>query len=221
MTPAILVALVAWSGQPVERVDTLMESAGLEMHEIECVNWPDRFPARPRVRFRIAHSGDEIFIKYYVREPELRATFAEDNGRPWTDSCVEFFFSPAGNDTYYNLEMACNGRGILHGKTADGRELPHDVVARVRRVSSLGTEAFGVRNAGAGEEFEWTLTMAIPAEVYSLEGRAPKLSGLVATGNFYKCGDELATPHFLSWAPIDTPAPSFHQPRFFGTLRFE
>ncbi len=39
--------------------------------------------------------------------------------------------------------------------------------------------------------------------------------------NFYKCGDELQTPHFLSWNPIEIEKPDFHRPDFFGTLRFE
>ncbi|MDY3247127.1 MAG: carbohydrate-binding family 9-like protein, partial [Prevotella sp.] len=28
-------------------------------------------------------------------------------------------------------------------------------------------------------------------------------------------------PHFLSWAPIQLPAPDFHRPDFFGQLLFE
>jgi hypothetical protein len=39
--------------------------------------------------------------------------------------------------------------------------------------------------------------------------------------NFYKCGDELQTPHFLSWNPIEIDQPDFHRPDFFGTLEFE
>ena len=39
--------------------------------------------------------------------------------------------------------------------------------------------------------------------------------------NFYKCGDKLQTPHFLSWNPIDLEKPNFHCPEFFGMLRFK
>jgi hypothetical protein len=39
--------------------------------------------------------------------------------------------------------------------------------------------------------------------------------------NFYKCGDELPTPHFLSWNPIEWKEPSFHRPEQFGKLIFE
>jgi hypothetical protein len=40
-------------------------------------------------------------------------------------------------------------------------------------------------------------------------------------GNFYKCGDELGVPHFVSWTKIKTDSPAFHMPEFFGGLEFE
>ena len=49
---------------------------------------------------------------------------------------------------------------------------------------------------------------------YTLDGKEIK-------ANFYKCGDELQTPHFLSWNPIQIEQPDFHRPDFFGTLEFE
>ena len=39
--------------------------------------------------------------------------------------------------------------------------------------------------------------------------------------NFYKCGDNLSKPHFLSWAPIHTEKPNFHTPQFFQKVDFE
>ncbi len=209
---------VDWSGD-IASIDRAFEEEDFQLHEIACVNWPEQFPARPEVSFKIAHSGDEIYIKYYVHETEVRAAFGADNGRPWTDSCVEFFVSPGveGDMTYYNLEMSCIGYGLLHGKDGDGKGIPHDVVGQVRRHASMAGEgAFGTRTG----DFRWTLTVAIPVSVYSLTP-VPPLSGRTIRGNFYKCGDDLPTPHFVSWSPIDTPRPSFHQPSFFGELRME
>ena len=40
-------------------------------------------------------------------------------------------------------------------------------------------------------------------------------------GNFYKCGNQLPKPHFLSWNPIPTDNVQFHCPEFFGELDFE
>ncbi len=37
-------------------------------------------------------------------------------------------------------------------------------------------------------------------------------------GNFYKCGDKLPQPHWLSAFPIDTDIPNFHRPDCFRRL---
>jgi len=36
-------------------------------------------------------------------------------------------------------------------------------------------------------------------------------------GNFYKCGDETAAPHWATWSPVERL--DFHTPEFFGTLK--
>lgn len=58
------------------------------------------------------------------------------------------------------------------------------------------------------------MIMVIPALVFNKQGDIT-LSGLRAFGNFYKCGDELPQPHFISWSPIGHPTPNFHLPAFF------
>lgn len=47
------------------------------------------------------------------------------------------------------------------------------------------------------------------------------LSGKTIRANFYKCGDALKKPHFLSWSPINIEKPDFHRPDFFGEITFE
>jgi len=47
------------------------------------------------------------------------------------------------------------------------------------------------------------------------------LTGRRVKANFYKCGDNMKTPHYLSWNPIGTERPNFHTPDYFGTIVFE
>jgi hypothetical protein len=47
------------------------------------------------------------------------------------------------------------------------------------------------------------------------------LKGKTCRANFYKCGDDLPEPHFLSWNNIIADKPDFHLPQYFGTLTFE
>ena len=42
-----------------------------------------------------------------------------------------------------------------------------------------------------------------------------------AIGNFYKCGDETSKPHFVTWNPVGTETPDYHQSAYFGELSFE
>ena len=181
---------------------------------IACVNWPEAFPASPEVSFGIFHSGDVLHLRFSVREDAVRAVCDADGGRAWEDSCVEFFFAPRPDGIYYNLECTCIGKVLLcRGTGRDGREpLPEALVQGIRRRASLGPEPFGLR----AEPTAWELELDIPAATYGLDS----FEGLHARANFYKCGDLLPVPHFLSWAPIDTPNPDFHRPEFFDELSF-
>jgi len=65
--------------------------------------------------------------------------------------------------------------------------------------------------------FSWELVVAIPLELMGLD---PANLPEKILANFHKCADDTNAPHFLSWNPIDTPAPDFHRPEFFGELYF-
>ncbi|HEX8038127.1 MAG TPA: carbohydrate-binding family 9-like protein [Chryseosolibacter sp.] len=38
--------------------------------------------------------------------------------------------------------------------------------------------------------------------------------------DFYKCGDNLPEPHFITWNDVKAPKPDFHLPEFFGRINF-
>ena len=181
---------------------------------IACLNWSEAFPCRPEVSFDIFHSGDALHLLYRVREDAVRAVCAADREHVWEDSCVEFFFAPRADGVYYNLECTCTGKVLLcRGTGRNGREsLPQAAYDGIVRRCSLGTAPFGLRE----EPTAWEVALEIPAATFGLE----RFDGLQARGNFYKCGDGLPVPHFVSWAPIDTPNPDFHRPEFFDTICF-
>lgn len=203
----------------IAEVAAMFEREKIEFNPIAVVNWKE-YGYKPDVKFRIAHSVKEIYLQYVVKEEGVRATFGYDAGsKPYTDSCVEFFMIPSDKDSiYYNLEMNCIGHGTFAGgpdrkqRTRFGDE----VISQIRRESTLGSEPFGDR---AGEQ-EWTLTIAIPKSIYSLS-EFSDFSGRTIRGNFYKCGDEMPVPHYLSWHPIPIPSPNFHKPEHFGPIFFE
>lgn len=185
--------------------------------KIEQVNW-EEFPYKPRVTLRIGYNEKELFLKYKIKEQQVKATVAQDNGRVWEDSCVEMFLSLGSNIDYYNLEMSCIGKKLLGFHKSGEEDLRADstVLSSIRILSSLGSKPFAEKPG----ETEWSITAAIPFKAFWKDRFTPK-SGDKIKGNFYKCGDLLAVPHFLSWQKIDSPKPNFHLPQFFSELEFE
>lgn len=205
-------------GIVAEDVPALMQDEGIPFETVDVVNWPGEYPYKPRVEFAIAHTRKEILLDWRVVEETSRAAAGEDLGRVWEDSCVEFFCSPDPSDgLYYNLECNCIGKVLL--ACAPGRhdreKAPAEVLKGIRRWSSIGSEPFAERAEGS-----WEVCLIIPVTAF-FKHSVESFDGLQVRGNFYKCGDLLRTPHYLSYAPIDTPKPDFHRPEFFIPISFE
>ncbi|MDR0712747.1 MAG: hypothetical protein LBF89_00570 [Bacteroidales bacterium] len=187
---------------------------GVEWNLVNVVNWK-QYAYRPWVQFKLAYSSTEFLLQYRVREKYIRAVAAHDNGEVWKDSCVEFFVTPADDGAYYNFEFNCAGVCLMAvGTGRNGREwAPLDLLSRVRRFPSLGRSPFQERTG----EVEWDLTIAIPfGSFFKHPGIFPPKECFKA--NFYKCGDDLREPHFLSWHPVEAENPDFHRPECFGTV---
>lgn len=184
---------------------------------IEQINWK-QFAYKPEVKFRIAHTGDSILLKYYVREKNIQAKVSTINGDVYKDSCVEFFISPMDNGNYYNFEFNCIG--IPHVGYGEGRHnrqlLPVEVLKEIKSYSTLGSEPFMEKRG----DFSWELFVQIPISCF-VNDPIDQLNGLSSKGNFYKCGDDLSEPHFVTWNPVKTENPDYHRPDFFAELRFE
>ena len=199
----LIITKINASAVEASAVPALLDASGIEFNPIETVNWKE-YPYQPSVKFRAAHIGHAVLLHYQVTEASVRAVATADDGRVWEDACVEFFLSPESNDFYYNLECNCAGKLLLHGGAA-GTERPgasEEVLKSVKRWASLGTEPFEERVG----ECTWEVALVIPTSAifrHSIES----LDGKTMRANFYKCGDLLQTPHFLSWSPIDLPQP--------------
>jgi hypothetical protein len=188
-----------------------------EGYSIDCLNWRD-YSYQPKVRFNIAYGQKEIYLKYYVHEQYVMAQKGKSNESVCEDSCVEFFVSPEDDGIYYNFEFNPIGTCLVGKGTgrADSRVIDPAYIARIRRLGTMGTVPFEEKTG----DLSWELTIAIPVEAFA--GKDIKtLSGKVFKANFYKCGDKLTRPHYLTWNPVGTPNPDYHQPKYFGTLEFE
>lgn len=199
------------NGMTQEKVNKTLVSSGFS-GKIDQVNWKAN-SYKPSVAFYLAHNNQHLFILYKVSEQNIRATYVNDNDAVWEDSCVEAFFSKDINDGYFNIEVTCIGTALVgFGKGRNNRTLlGEDWMKTIKRASSLGKEIIGKENVNG----DWWLQLAIPLEILGIK------KGQTIRANFYKCGDECKVPHFLSWQPIITPQPDFHQPTFFAELTLE
>ncbi len=184
----------------------------LTEHKIDVQPWPD-FSYKPTATFTIAHNGESIAIRYKVTEAHTRQVNTTINSSVWEDSCVEFFIA-LDELGYYNFEFNCIGTPLLgFGKNKCNRELlPEEIVSKVKRhavVTNDGTDGIS-----------WELIVSIPVDVF-IHHKVVSLKEKHYKGNFYKCGDLLPEPHFLTWTNIESAEPDFHQPTWFGTLYFQ
>ena len=208
----------------VPRINSVMTDSEIrnqvnhsQKHIIGIINWPE-FPYKPEVKFMMACSASHLYLIYEVSEQAIMALTDSDNGPVWKDSCVEFFVSPSLDEHYYNFEFNCIGACLLaFGNSRKEREYASpEILRRIRRFPSLGKKTF----PEIPGDRSWNLFVDIPA------GSLFKHPGLnfgegPMKGNFYKCGDGLSVPHYLSWSRIETGSPDFHRPDFFSLLEFE
>lgn len=186
----------------------------LNQEPISCEPWP-AFSTDTKVEFSIAHNGNAILLKYKIQERYLAAR-ETNNGNIHNDSCVEFFVAFHDDECYYNLEFNCLGfTKIGYGSRRENRHLISlDMISKIGFSSRINSK-LPIEQEG----YHWEILLVIPKETFVYH-QINSFGRLQARGNFYKCGDGLPQPHFLSWNRIDTAEPDFHRMESFGRLEF-
>ncbi len=179
---------------------------------------------RPDVRVRVAASATHLHFIWQVSDRLVLSRVVEPNGSVCTDSCVEFFVAPLVGSGYFNLEINAGGTvhcsyiedpNIVDGGFAKMHFLPVDELNRIAVRSTLPA----VVDPELPGPLTWELAVAVPLDVFAKElGQTLSATG-TWRGNFYKCADHSSGPHWASWSPIGERL-AFHQPSYFGYLRF-
>jgi len=167
-----------------------------------------------RVTFKAAHDTSSLFLEFLVHEEFTRAVNTRDGSPVYEDSCVEFFVR-LDAESYYNFEFNAIGTCLAEiGSGRKGRKkLPPEFLKNIHRHSTLGRDPI-INSIKKGN---WKLAVSIP--LATLFNRS--LAGLRTWGNFYKCGSNLPTPHYITWSKVESEKPDFHRPEFFGEIEFE
>ena len=167
--------------------------------------WEDHDPSPYETIAQAVHSEEGITVRLSTNEWPITVTTMERNGAVCIDSCMEFFFIPNMDEPeYINLEM--NPAAItLTAKGAERGSRPRlDIHGENVKVESLIK----------GEE-GWTV-MAFISYDFLLKHYSHCDKNMRA--NFYKCGDKTVRKHYSTWNPVETPAPDYHRPEYFGKL---
>lgn len=190
-----------------------METEALRQ-SIDVVNWAD-FSYKPVVVFDIARGDKDLYIHYFVRGLSLRAIAGEDGEFVHTDSCVEFFVRKSEEQFYTNFEFNCIGTCLAARGNGRHNRTPFtsNEYKKIRRYTTVPQGTFAEKTG----LYEWELTVAIPFELMGLD--AANLPAAIRA-NFYKCADETAHPHYVTWSEINLPAPDYHCPEHFGEILF-
>lgn len=161
-------------------------------------------PNDTKVSLSLRVEDFNLYFSFHVTEKELRRMVNEDNGNVWEDSCVELFISP-DKVHYYNFELSASTalRCGYGSSRTDRTPVNTDLLKLIKRNMKI------FENNNKRSTYE--LSGVIPLKNFSLDRDKLYI-------NAYKCGDKLSKPHFISLFPIDTPAPDFHQIRFFQEI---
>ena len=203
----------ALDGLDLKNVAELMETYALRQ-SIDIVNW-DEYPYKPVVAFDVARGEKHLYIHYMVRGLSLRAMSDKDGEYVHPDSCVEFFMRNADEMFYTNFEFNCIGTCLAARGQGRQNRVPFtsNEYRKIRRYTTIQCEAFEEKKG----LHTWELTIAIPFELMGLN--ASNLPDMIR-GNFYKCADKTANPHYVTWSSINLPTPDYHCPELFGEIRF-
>jgi len=174
---------------------------------------------RPPVEARLCYSRLYLYVMFRVGERRVRVRYAKFQDPVYKDSCVEFFVDafPETRLGYVNFET--NAAGTLLAAFGPDRThrkpLGPEDLAGFEAAASVPGPLDGEHGAEA-----WTLAYRVPLALFRRIYGQEVRSGHRAAANFYKCGDETEAPHYGAWSRVETSAPDFHRPEYFGELIF-
>ena len=158
---------------------------------------------------KLCYDDSALDVFQRAWESDIRAECSAPLSPVHEDSCMEFFFSLTDDGRYVNFEINPNACMEL-GFGPNRRE-------RVRLCHKSEQETF--RPVCTRTPDGWTAEYRIPLSFLRILYPEFSLrSGVSFRANCYKCGDKTVHPHFLAWNAVETAAPDFHRPEFFGKM---
>lgn len=176
---------------------------------------------KPNSIAKLAYDDDHLFLYFSVADKHVFFNVVDDNGPVSKDACVEFFFAPDEREPtyYFNLEINVGGVALMR-YNADNLRASISIadLKTIAITSSLSLKQGQVID----DPVEWEIRCNIPINILKKYAviTAPG-SGVIWRGNFYKTAGTGLNKHWITWAKVESVAPRFHMPAYFGKLMFE
>ncbi len=173
--------------------------------------WAEEYPAFMQSSVQAcAVKGEGLYFRLTSSEAEPKAEFFNRDDPVYRDSCLEVFLQLFSDDfRYINIEMNPNCACLAQLGESRYDRIP---------VSSLTQQQCAVTPADV--ENGWGVELFVPEGLLAACFSRDYAAGSEIRLNCYKCGDDTAAPHYSSLFFVNTPAPDFHRPECFGTLKF-
>lgn len=197
-SPILLPSESGWASLPAAPIDCYLAS-------------PNEY--RPKAEAQLARDDQALYLRLRVCEKNPLITWCRHQDPVYQDSCLEFFVmsNPSHSARYINFEF--NATGTVLSAYGEGRK---DRIALTAEDLSDLMIKVGIL---ADPRPAWQVSCRIPRIILEKYcGLIDWRSGHVMTGNFYKCGDQTAEPHYGCWNLVAKP--DFHRPEDFGRLVF-
>ena len=125
----------------------------IEPAKIDSNKW---LPAGPPAEAKVFYDGENLYIRYEVKENSVTIRAKKMHDPVYQDSCAEFFMRPAKDKRYLNFETNAVGTMLLGlGETGEGRE-------RVEQDPSIFEMKPSIKNPDEFKGDKWTLEYKIP-----------------------------------------------------------
>ena len=126
-------------------------------------------------------------------------------------SQIKAVWKPIGPFTIHKTIGSVEAPGLGgYGSYKYGCELlPEKLISRIKYLALF--------NNLPQNNIHWELAISIPKELFYFN-KLTTLTGKKCRVHFYKCNDNLPTPHFVGWSGIYAAEPNFHLPAYFGAL---
>jgi hypothetical protein len=158
---------------------------------------------------RFCYNAESLHIRLRAVEENIRAEYTAPLSRVCEDSCLEFFFMPEGEDRYFNFEINPNGCPYIgFGRSREDRVVLYRQDAK---------QLFGIHTQKTPDG--WEAAYRVPLSFLRLFWPDFSFTGSLRA-NVYKCGEQTAREHYLSWNPVSSETPDFHRPADFGVMTF-